>query len=99
MVQMRNRQERSKSTQGIKWWQRWLIRRLDRQHLLERLEEIRYEPQDDRSRDELAKLSLAGSLLQLAQLTPDREFELCRSVTMHLLGRVPEPDIDQEDDL
>jgi hypothetical protein len=40
----------------------------------------------------LDQMSLARSLLKLAEINEDRVYQLCRSVAERLLDRVPEPD-------
>ena len=69
-----------------------MAKRLDRMALLEQLERIRYKPTSDQDGMSLERMSLAGALLQLANITHEREYALCRSVARHLLGIAPEPD-------
>lgn len=71
---------------------------VDKCVLLERLEPVEYERPSDQEGDDIEQMSLAACLLKLAEVIPEREFDLCRRLAEHLLGRVPEPEsIDLED--
>ncbi|HEY7544257.1 MAG TPA: hypothetical protein VID27_05210 [Blastocatellia bacterium] len=65
---------------------------LNKMALLEKLERIKYEKEDEREQSHLEQMSLAGSLLLLAEINHEREYALSRAVAEHLLGEVPEPD-------
>ena len=65
---------------------------LSKMEMLEQLERIQYEPKVGEDTVELSQMSLADSLLLLAELDHEREYALCRAVAQHLLGQVPEPD-------
>jgi hypothetical protein len=66
---------------------------------LERLERIRYEEKKDLEEGGLGQMSLASSILALAEINHEREYDICREVAQHLLGEVPEPDdADMEED-
>jgi hypothetical protein len=66
---------------------------------LERLERIRYEEKEDLEEGSLEQMSLASSILALAEINHEREYDICRSLAQHLLGKVPEPDdADLEED-
>ncbi|HEX3657503.1 MAG TPA: hypothetical protein VHV55_17060 [Pirellulales bacterium] len=69
-------------------------RQLNRRRLLERLEAIKYEP-EERKQDEFEQLSLANTLLGLAKINHEQEYEACRGVAQHVLGTVPEPSDDE----
>jgi hypothetical protein len=73
---------------------------LDRRALLERLERIE-PPSTETADDELETLGMGSSLLALAGLNHEREYERCRALAAHLLRTVPEPpewDIGEEED-
>ena len=65
---------------------------LDKKALLERLERIKHEPEADRQEDAARQMNLASVLLELAGVSHESEYALCRNVAEHLLGEVPEPD-------
>lgn len=65
---------------------------LDKRALVERLERIRYQKKPDAERDQLEKMNLAGSLLDLAKISHESIYRLCRDTARHLLREVPEPD-------
>lgn len=65
---------------------------VDKGLLLKKLPRIVYEKSEDAAKDRLEQMSLAGTLLTLAQIDHDREYEICRTVAEHLLGRNPEPE-------
>jgi len=65
---------------------------VDKMTLVKRLEAIRYQKKPDAERDQLEKMNLAGSLLDLAKISHDSIYVLCRDIARHLLGEVPEPD-------
>lgn len=73
-----------------------MARHLDRRKLLERLERVPAEPKLEDG-DPFQQLSLAAALLGAADLGHDREYETCKDVAEHLLGHVPEPDVEDED--
>ena len=60
--------------------------------LLRELEPIRYDKQEDKGAESLDHLSLPTVLLLLAQINPEKEYELCHALAVHLLGSAPEPD-------
>jgi hypothetical protein len=66
--------------------------RVDFAELLKELEPVRYDKKEDKGPDSLDHLSLSAALLLIAQINPEKEYELCRSLAVHLLGSVPEPD-------
>jgi len=65
---------------------------LNKMELVKRLEPIRYQRKPDAERDQLEKMNLAGSLLDLAKISHESIYTLCRDIARHLLGEVPEPD-------
>ena len=69
-----------------------MAKRLNREKLLERLERITYERKNEPLLDRFEQIGLAGGLLQIAELTHEQEYELCRRAAQHALGRIPEPD-------
>ncbi len=73
-----------------------MARRLDRRKLLGRLERVPREPKPEEG-DQFQQLGLAAALLGAADLGHDREYETCRTAAEHLLGRVPEPVVEDED--
>lgn len=64
---------------------------LDAAALIVRLEPILYEPQKDAEDAMLEEMSMAKSLLKLAEIDHEKEYMLCRSVAEHLLENIPEP--------
>ena len=64
---------------------------LDRQKLVQRLEEINYSKREDSDDTVMGQMSFAGSLRKLAKLDPENEYKICHSVAEHLLKDVPEP--------
>ena len=66
--------------------------KLTHYQMLELLERIQPEETKKERLDELSQLNLADSLLMLAELDHEREYNICRSVALHLLGMIPEPD-------
>ena len=60
--------------------------------LLTKLPQIKYEKSEKSDRDRFDQVHLAGSLLLLAELSPESETAVARSAAQHLLGHVPEPD-------
>ena len=69
-----------------------MANRLTRMQMLERLERITFEDSKKDRADELGQVSIADSLLMLAELDHEREYKMCRDIAQHLLGKVPEPD-------
>jgi hypothetical protein len=67
-------------------------RTIDKRALIEKLPRIKYVPDARRDQDRFDHVSLAGTLLMLAEITHESEYALCRSLAEHLLGAVPEPD-------
>jgi hypothetical protein len=67
-------------------------RAVDRLSLLERLEPLTLD--EERSDEEiyLQRMSLSATLLTLAEIDHEREYQLCRSVAKHLLDHVHEPE-------
>ena len=55
------------------------------------LTEIEYVAEEGAD-DERDEMRLSDALLLLARIKHEQEWQLCRSVAEHLLGRVPEPD-------
>jgi hypothetical protein len=66
--------------------------KLDRDELISRLDSIEYQPAQDDDQQHLEQMNLGGVLLALADISHEREYEVCRSVAEHLLGEVYEPD-------
>jgi hypothetical protein len=61
----------------------------DATKLLERL--ARIDPGDEPEQfGQLRSLSLAASLLSLAEIDHEREYQLCAALARHLLGHVPQ---------
>jgi hypothetical protein len=71
---------------------------LNRRRLLDRLEEIKYEP-EERKQDDFEQLSLASTLLALAKLGHEQEYDACRAAAQHVLGEVPEPSDDELEEI
>ena len=65
---------------------------LDKEKLLNQLEKIEYREEDDVKESTLEQMSLALSLLKLAEINHESEYGLCQAVASHLLEKVPEPD-------
>ncbi len=63
-----------------------------RLELLAMLPPVKYEKSEKAERDRFDQVHLAGSLLLLAELSPEKEAALTRGAAQHLLGYVPEPD-------
>lgn len=63
----------------------------DRAALLEELERVQYR-REAREAGPMGQMSMADALLALAEIDNEREYQLCRLVAEHLLGKVPEPD-------
>lgn len=61
----------------------------DPAELLRRLDRINPEEDPAQLRD-LRTLSLAASLLHLAEIDHEREYQLCAALAAHLLGELPE---------
>ena len=59
--------------------------KFDREGILKRLEEIKYEPESD-NEVQIEQTSLGGALLTLAEVNHEREYDLCRGAALHLLG-------------
>ena len=70
--------------------------RLDRSALLSRLERLTFQKPPERLDDQFEQISLSPALRSLAELTHEAEYRLVRSIALHFLGRVPEPDPGQE---
>ena len=66
--------------------------RLDRKALLARLDPVGQGDDDEQLMAELEQLNMAGSLLLLANINPEQEYNVCRAVAQHLLGVVHEPE-------
>lgn len=66
--------------------------RLDREALIDRLEPVKYDGQADEEQAHLEQMSLAGVLLALAEISHEREYEICRRAAVHLLGELNEPE-------
>jgi len=72
---------------------------LNRKKLLEQLPSVKYEKTEGKNRDFFEKMSLSRTLLALAEIDHEHEYELCRSIAAHLLENVPQPDeIDFEEE-
>ena len=67
----------------------------DRMAWLQRLEPVQYNPDDAPEEASLERMTLSLALLQLADLTHERQFALCSSLAKHLLGHVPGPEDDE----
>ena len=63
---------------------------LDKRALLERLERVEPPPPDTAESD-LEALGMGSSLLALAGLNHEQEYERCRALAAHLLENVHEP--------
>lgn len=70
---------------------------LDRRELLGRLKPVAYDEGPAIPQHELEKLQLADTLLMLAGISHQSDYELCGEVAKHLLGHRPDPS-SQEDD-
>lgn len=66
--------------------------RLDKQTLLGRLQAIQYVKPEKSEQERFDQVSLAASLLLLADIGHEQEYALCCSVAKHLVGEVHEPD-------
>ncbi len=66
--------------------------KLTHAQLLEHLKKVTFEEDKKEGIDELSRVSMADSLLMLAELDHEREYNICRDIAKHLLGKVPEPD-------
>lgn len=67
-------------------------RRLDREALLKKLPPITAEAAETAEQDELEQVEMAPSLLTLAELNHQGEYDLACAVALHFLGHVPAPD-------
>jgi hypothetical protein len=56
---------------------------------LERIEPAEAKMEDDELFDQM---KFEQSLLLLAKIDHEKEYELCRRVAMHLLGEIPDPE-------
>jgi len=65
---------------------------IDKTGLLKKLGKIKYEPKKGSEDAMIEEMSMAKSLLKLAQIDHEKEYSLCRSVADHLLEDVPEPE-------
>jgi hypothetical protein len=65
---------------------------LDKSALLDKLPPIKYARPEKSESDRFDQVSLASSLLLLAELGHEQEYNLCCATAEHLLGEVPEPD-------
>ena len=65
--------------------------RINKDKLLEDLDEVKYEQKPEDSRQKLSRVSLGVALLTLARITPEDEYNTCRAVAERLLGEVPAP--------
>jgi len=65
--------------------------RINKDELLARLEEVKYEEKPEDSRQKLSRVSLGVALLTLAGITPEDEYNLCCAVVERVLGEVPAP--------
>ena len=66
--------------------------KLEKRELLKKLEALEFKPEDEAEDTVLEEMSLARSLLKLAEIDHEREYSLCRSVAERLLEKVPEPE-------
>lgn len=65
---------------------------LDKLELLRRLDEIRYEKEEEKEKTQFEHINLADSLLALAEINHEREYLICKEIAEHFLGYVPQPD-------
>jgi hypothetical protein len=56
------------------------------------LKQVTFEEDKKDRADDFSQVSMADSLLMLAELDHEREYNMCRAIAQHLLGQVPEPD-------
>jgi hypothetical protein len=66
--------------------------KLDREALIGRLQQIAYTAEANEEQAYLEQMSLAGVLLTLAEIDHEREYSLCRTTALHLLGTLYEPE-------
>ncbi|KPK95342.1 MAG: hypothetical protein AMJ94_00145 [Deltaproteobacteria bacterium SM23_61] len=66
--------------------------KLEKADLVKRLEPIELSPEEEARDSVIEEMSLARSLLKLAEIDHEREYGLCRRAAERLLERVPEPD-------
>lgn len=69
-----------------------MAKRLNREAMIEKLDRIVFERDGERAMEGVERLDMAGALLTIADLDHGHQYDLCRMVAAHLLGRVPEPD-------
>ena len=70
---------------------------LNRDDLVKQLEPIKYSEDKWIGDSLLEQMSFAASLLKLADIDHEKEYELCHGVAEHLLPEVPEPDVFEQD--
>ena len=70
-----------------------MARKLKRSELIDRLEPLAYAKDEDLGQDPLEQMNLSRVLLLLAKIDPESIYSVCRSVTKHLLGHVPDPEL------
>jgi hypothetical protein len=70
---------------------------LNRDDLVKQLEPIKYSEEEWTGDPLLEQMSFAASLLKLADIDHEKEYELCHSVAEHLLPEVPEPDVIEQE--
>jgi hypothetical protein len=63
----------------------------DKVEWLRRLEKVRDDSVDKLEEGGLEHMSLNSALKILAELNPDKEYQICRDIAVHLLASVPEP--------
>ncbi len=69
-----------------------MAKKLTHIQLLESLERVTFEEDKKDREGEFSQVNMAGSLLLLAELDHEHEYNLCRAIAQHLLGQIPEPD-------
>ena len=65
---------------------------IDKIHLLKQLKTIEYEPEKGQDDTMLEEMNMSKSLLKIAHIDHENEYQICRSVAEHLLNTVPEPE-------
>ncbi len=65
---------------------------LDKKGIMDKLPALEYEKKDQSEDSMFEQMSLAKSVLKLAEIDHDTEYGLCRSVADRLLENVPEPE-------
>jgi hypothetical protein len=65
---------------------------LNKKELLDRLEPVELQEKEETADSILEEMNLGASLLKLAEIDHESEYQLCRSIAERLLENVPEPD-------